>query len=103
MGLQYPSIYATLPVHMNHSYHNSLGIQVHSLIHKPSHGLVASSGYNSVHRPAMDHQPSVGKLSEHNLTVAPDNVTESYWPMGGAVRLMAHQDNLEKLDLSLKL
>ncbi|CAI9771472.1 unnamed protein product [Fraxinus pennsylvanica] len=117
----YPSMSA-LP--LNGSFYNSLGIQVHSSIHKPSHALGAS-GYKSFYghagrsRTPIDQQPSVGKLAVQKYNSSASN---GLFPIGntvtssivrtstdfppdwmGAVHLKTNQDSLQKLDLSLKL
>lgn len=121
---------ASLPLHG--SFNRSLGIQVHSMIHKPSSyghfsNVMNSSsplyGHNGWLRLPIDQQPAIGRL-------APDNFHAGE-PAGGgfsssssssrfdAVRRFSpasrdeigglwwnsktKQDELQKLDLSLKL
>ncbi|KAL2489538.1 Zinc finger protein 3 [Forsythia ovata] len=120
----YPSM-STLPLHG--SSHNSLGIQLHSLIHKPSQAL-GTSGYKSFSwhngwsRTPIDQQPSVGKLAVQKYNVSASTglspkgntvassivrtttdctLDKSRWT--GVVHWETNQDNLQKLDLSLKL
>ncbi|KAK6912286.1 hypothetical protein RJ641_024379 [Dillenia turbinata] len=65
---------ASLPLHG--SFHRSLGIQVHSLIHKPSissNSLSSSSylyGYHGWSRQPLDQQPAIGKLAPESRLVA---------------------------------
>ncbi|KAJ4950320.1 hypothetical protein NE237_027152 [Protea cynaroides] len=61
----YPSL-ASLPLHG--SFNRSLGIQVHSMIHKPSAYYPSSSdsghlyGHHGWSRPPIDQQPAIGRL-----------------------------------------
>lgn len=115
---------ASLPLHG--SFNRSLGIQVHSMIHKQC--LSSSSGVAYGHhrwsRPPMDQQPAIGRLSME------DCITTGACSRGGAARfdggcrmlsspivtdgsigdrcqagshLKSHQGEEQKLDLSLKL
>ncbi|XWS20516.1 hypothetical protein CRYUN_Cryun31cG0108400 [Craigia yunnanensis] len=67
----HPSRYssmATLPLHG--SFNKSLGIQVHSMIHKPS--FVPSAhiyGHNGWSRRPIDQKPAIGHLSMENFHV----------------------------------
>jgi hypothetical protein len=115
---------ASLPLHGR-----SLGIQVHSMIHKPSH-LSSSTGFGNVYghgswsRPHIDQQPGIGKLSMENFYM--NATTPSRASVGrfnlertstvgspadpgigrwiGNGHLKTNQDGrIHKLDLSLKL
>ncbi|KAL2471869.1 Zinc finger protein 3 [Abeliophyllum distichum] len=116
---------SSLPLHG--SSHNSLGIQPHSLIHKPSQAL-GTSGYKSFYghngwaRTTINQQSSVRKLAAQKYNVS---ATTGLSPKGntvtsslvrtttdctldkarstGVVHRETNQDNLQKLDLSLKL
>lgn len=126
----YSSI-ASLPLHG--SFNRSLGIQVHSLIHKPSNynyqpnpiGSYHFYGRNGWLRLPIDQQPAIGRLAPENVNV-PAGVGS---PSGGAARFetvkkfsqqltdgtggfcwnsVGHpktkqDEQLTKLDLSLKL
>ncbi|XP_073015891.1 zinc finger protein 1-like [Primulina eburnea] len=60
--LRYPSM-ASLPLHG--SFNRSLGIQAHSMIHKPS--ALASSPFNQAwFRKPLDQHPSIGRLAGEN-------------------------------------
>ncbi|XP_077222909.1 zinc finger protein 1-like [Tasmannia lanceolata] len=122
---------ASLPLHG--SFNRSLGIQAHSMIHKPyfsAYGLPygRQSGWS---RPPIDQQPAIGRLDMEDYQIgssgvraparggaarfeagssiptmgspvmAPDETVGGYWWAGR--RLKAHPDELQKLDLSLKL
>ncbi|OMO90714.1 zinc finger protein 3-like protein [Corchorus olitorius] len=87
---------ASLPLHGG-AYNRSLGIQVHSLIHKPnSHvsGFGSSYGHHGWSRPPIEQQPAIGKLSMEN-----SNSRASV----GAGSLKTKQEEIQKVDLSLKL
>ena len=121
---------SSLPLHG--AYNNrSLGIQVHSMIHKPSPTTPSSGsgnlyGHRSWSRPPIDQQPAVGRLAGENyhggVTAGPlsrgsigrfdtvrmminsqanEGIGGFCWTGGG--HLKANQDELQKLDLSLKL
>lgn len=120
----YPNM-ASLPLHG--AYNRSLGIQVHSMIHKPSPTTPSSGsgnlyGLHSWSRPPIDQQPAVGRLAAENYhasllsrgsigrfdtvrmminSQANDGIGGFCWTGGG--RLKTAQDELQKLDLSLKL
>ncbi|KAJ4718610.1 putative Zinc finger protein [Melia azedarach] len=125
---RYPSM-ASLPLHG--SYNRSLGIQVHSMIHKPSFvtSTINSSyiyGQNGWPRQPIDQQPAIGRLSQENLTanyaagsssgngvgrfesvrkfsaVNDANTNGGYW-WDSVSPFKTKQDDLQKLDLSLKL
>ncbi|KAL7165989.1 hypothetical protein ACSBR2_036787 [Camellia fascicularis] len=125
----YPSM-ASLPLHGG-----PLGIQVHSMIHKPSYipsssGIRGMYGQNGWLRLPIDQQPTIGKLAVDNyqasaatepssrggigrfgtvrmMTGSPADevIGGSYWWAGGGVggHLKTNQDEMQKLDLSLKL
>ncbi|EEF46898.1 zinc finger protein, putative [Ricinus communis] len=111
---------AALPLHGR-----SLGIKVHSMIHKPCHisfsnGLTGKmSGYGGWSRPLIDKKPAIGKLPtvEYNVnaTIAPappragrfnlekSDSSAADEGIGNYCHFKCHQDELQKLDLSLKL
>lgn len=124
----YSSI-ASLPLHGSFN-RSTLGIQVHSMIHKPSNyyqpnpiGASHLYGRNGWQRLPIDQQPAVGRLAPENFNV-PTAVGSSG---GGAARFESvkkfspvteasggfcwnsvglpknKQEELKKLDLSLKL
>ncbi|XP_050218996.1 zinc finger protein 1-like [Mercurialis annua] len=126
-GYHFYSTMASLPLHAR-----SLGIQAHSTIHKPTthissiNGSRNMYGYGGWTRPLIDQQPAVGKLLMENyhvnataaLPVTPprDGVgrfnLEKSIIMGSSARLgfgdsychfKGSQDELQNLDLSLKL
>ncbi|KAM0006099.1 putative transcription factor C2H2 family [Helianthus debilis subsp. tardiflorus] len=88
-GQNYCSTLSSLPLHgynnNNNNNNRSLGIQVHSMIHKPSSSMFSasnSSGFKSFYgpkgwssRPHVDQQPAIGKLDlasyTSTLTAAP--------------------------------
>lgn len=119
---------ASLPLHG--SFNRSLGIRVHSMIHKPSFmqsstSTVCSSniyGHGGWSRQHLDQQPAIGRLASENFHVGSSSsgngaarfetarkfspATEGiggYWWDGGVNHLKTKQDDLQKLDLSLKL
>lgn len=99
---------ASLPLHG--SYNRSLGIQVHSMIHKPSyHGLSRNYHHAQVGNLASSH---VGAETESPFTrfgkFSPRVVPEGfggYWLGSSINHLKTKQEELQKqkLDLSLKL
>ncbi|KAE8732567.1 Zinc finger protein 4 [Hibiscus syriacus] len=123
----YPSL-ASLPLHG--TYNRSLGIQVHSMIHKPSH-ISASAGSGNVYghhsrsRPPIDQQSEVRKSSmenSHAITAgstsrasvsrfnvmrtamgSPDDevISKCWWSGGGSLK--TKQEEIQTVDLSLKL
>lgn len=126
-GNRYP-IMASLPLHG--SFNRSLGIQVHSMIQKPAYqsSTVGSSylyGQNGWSRQPFDQQPAIGRLASENYAgVAISSPTSTsvgaarfdivrkfspstegiggfWWDSVG--RLKTKPDELQKLDLSLKL
>ncbi|KAK9280451.1 hypothetical protein L1049_014142 [Liquidambar formosana] len=120
---------ASLPLHG--AYSRSLGIQVHSMIHKPSYipssnGLGNLYGHRSWSRPPIDQQPAIGKLgvtNYHSSGLAGSSSQSSVgrfdmvrtmmgspadegiggWWWAGSGHLKTNQEELQKLDLSLKL
>ncbi|KAK4413984.1 Zinc finger protein 3 [Sesamum alatum] len=122
----YPSM-ASLPLHGS-SFNRSLGIQVHSMIHKPSFsassvGRVPIYGHSGWARKPLDQQPAIGRLTAENNQVvassiggaarfdggrrfspAVDGVGGFRWDSTGNSHLKSsNQEELKKLDLSLKL
>ncbi|KAF9662077.1 hypothetical protein SADUNF_Sadunf18G0015900 [Salix dunnii] len=117
---------ASLPLHGR-----SLGIQVHSMIHKPSH-LSYSTGFGNMfghgswsrRPPHIDQQPGIGKLSMENsymnattpprasvgrfnlemtgAAVSPADPGIGRWIGNGHLKTN-QDDHIHKLDLSLKL
>ncbi|XP_044472445.1 zinc finger protein 3-like [Mangifera indica] len=63
-NLHHNHYYSSLSSLSLHGGHNrSLGIQVHSMIHKPTHGISNMYGHNNWSRPPIEQQPAVGRLS----------------------------------------
>ncbi|OMO61624.1 zinc finger protein 3-like protein [Corchorus capsularis] len=119
---------ASLPLHGG-AYNRSLGIQVHSLIHKPNSHVSSSMGFGSSYghhgwsRPPIEQQPAIGKLSMENsnsrASVGRFNITTTrttmmgspadhevignFWCSSGASSLKTKQEEIQKVDLSLKL
>ena len=118
---------ASLPLHGACSNNRPLGIQAHSMIHKPSHfsvsnGFGSNSGHRGWSRPLIDQQPGIGKLSVESFhrTNLPSrgsvgrfevaktmlnsaaNEEISGYPVSGT-RLKTNQEEMKHLDLSLKL
>ncbi|XP_061342502.1 zinc finger protein 1-like [Gastrolobium bilobum] len=124
-GQRYSSM-ASLPSHG--LCNKPLGIQVHSMINKPSYqtpffGLCRSHGQNGWLRQPLNSQPAIGKLSWGNFHGGTETesslaggisrlgkfstrlVTEGfggYW-LDSITHLKSKQEKLQKLDLSLKL
>lgn len=124
---------ASLPLHgsLHGSFNRSLGIQVHSMIHKPCFSSISGVpyGHHRWLRPPMDQQPAIGRLSmEDCLTSCRTKI--GVCSKGGAARfdggcrmlsssissegsisdlcqtgthMKSHQGEQQKLDLSLKL
>ncbi|KAL6954480.1 hypothetical protein U1Q18_049211, partial [Sarracenia purpurea var. burkii] len=117
---------AALPLHG--SFNRSLGIQVHSMINKPNHYL--PSAINGWPRKPMDQQPAFGRLAMENYgdgnvgksvgsssnggaarfdggrkfsPAAGDGIRGYGWESGSGSHLKTNQEDLQKLDLSLKL
>ncbi|XP_030526305.2 zinc finger protein 1-like [Rhodamnia argentea] len=117
-GFAYSSM-ASLPLHG--SYNRSLGIQVHSMIHKPSH----TYGQDWWTRQSLNQQPAVGRLavqdsfrvgitttgSSSNSRIgrfdgvrkpsAAEGMGGFWW--GSLNHLDTKLDEVQKIDLSLKL
>ncbi|XP_057472951.1 zinc finger protein 1-like [Actinidia eriantha] len=102
---------ATLPLHG--TFNRLLGIQVHSTIHKPldlSSSTIGSSQMYSHHgrsRRPMDLGPPPenyggGTRFDRGRKFSPV-VGGGYWWDSGGYNLKTNQDELKKLDLSLKL
>ncbi|KAM3700162.1 hypothetical protein ACB098_05G077200 [Castanea mollissima] len=132
-GNRYPSSMASLPLHGSFNINRSLGIRVHSRIHKPSYyyqqpistiGSSSSSssylyGQNVWSRQPIDQQPAFGRLVQENFHAGSatngvgiarfDSVQGGLWWDSSGASVAAHlnlktkQDELQKLDLSLKL
>lgn len=124
-GHRYSSM-ASLPSHG--LYNRSLGIQVHSMINKPSYqtpffGMCRSHGQNGWQRQLLDSQPAIGRLGAGNFHVGAESepslaggiprlekfstklATEGFggsW-FGSISHFKSKQEKLQKLDLSLKL
>ncbi|KAJ8774017.1 hypothetical protein K2173_009448 [Erythroxylum novogranatense] len=121
---------ASLPLHG--SLNRSLGIQVHSMIQKPSLWASAATGSSpstiygqiGMSRQPIDQQPAVGRLPSDNFHLG--NIASScgtgvarfdsarkisptaegigrYWFGSGLNDLRMKKEDLQKLDLSLKL
>ncbi|XP_057787865.1 zinc finger protein 1-like [Salvia miltiorrhiza] len=106
--LGYPSM-ASLPLYGS-NMNRSLGIQVHSMIHKP--GFSAYNGRSGWGRRPLDQQPAIGRLAAEvgsssgggaarfdggrRFATAVEGIGGFRWDGG-------NQDELKKLDLSLKL
>ncbi|KAJ8534939.1 hypothetical protein K7X08_016667 [Anisodus acutangulus] len=83
----YGSSMATLPLH----YHNSLGIQAHSMIHKTTNTSTTTGLWSSRSRQFINHQPAVGKLSRANIHPSFSTLHN------------IHGEQENNIDLSLKL
>ncbi|KAK3018529.1 hypothetical protein RJ639_005095 [Escallonia herrerae] len=110
----YYSSMAELPLHGVYNNSRSLGIQVHSTIHKPSY---TPSSHKSIYgqtgwsRTPLDHQPAIGKLvlenhpaSARRFDMARTMMTspaDEWWESGGYSK--KNQVESQNLDLSLKL
>jgi hypothetical protein len=117
---------ASLPLHG--SFNRSLGIQVHSMINKPSNTSSSNIyGQNGWSRKPIDQQPAIGRLASDKFQMATSIKGSSssngvarfestrkfspvstegiggFWWDGGVNHLKTKQDDLQKLDLSLKL
>ncbi|KAB1218783.1 Zinc finger protein 1 [Morella rubra] len=127
-GNRYP-IMASLPLHGSLNRSVGLGIQVHSVIHKPSYKSSAiGSSYlygQKWSRQPIDQQPAIGRLAPDNfragvavassasggvarfdssLKFSPEtegSIGGFWWDSFGPLK--TKQDELQKLDLSLKL
>ncbi|KAI3455254.1 hypothetical protein Pfo_011917 [Paulownia fortunei] len=120
---------ASLPLHG--SFNRSLGIQVHSMIHKPSFLASSSSytvggvpiyGHSGWARKPLDQQPAIGRLAAEIHQVGPssssgaarfdggrrfstavDGIEGFRWDTSSHLKTSSNQEELKKLDLSLKL
>ncbi|PSR91865.1 Zinc finger protein [Actinidia chinensis var. chinensis] len=104
----YPNM-ASILLHGAYS-NKSLGIQVHSMIHKPSYpqssyGFRSLYGNSGCSRLPIDQQPAFGRFDTGRMVGAPlaEVVSGGYWWAGGGSRLKTDQDEKQKLDLSLRL
>ncbi|KAG6643742.1 zinc finger protein 3 [Carya illinoinensis] len=118
----YPSM-ASLPLHGANYNNRSLGIQAHSMIQKPSYksssvGFWEPQGWS---RPLIDQQPAVGNfhtpvgslsrgsvgrfglLRTINGSPARDDEFSGFWSADSAALYRTNQEEMKKLDLSLKL
>ncbi|XP_010265671.1 PREDICTED: zinc finger protein 1-like [Nelumbo nucifera] len=111
---------ASLPLHG--SFSRSLGIQVHSMIHKPSGHLY---GHHEWSRSPINQQPAIGRLAmtDYHVGVSAgsssrggaarfdtsrmfsppmeEGISGYWWAASGGMK--TNQEELQKLDLSLKL
>lgn len=123
---------ASLPLYGASFSNRSLGIQVHSMIHKPSSHASSSStshyygsknlyGSREWAGPPMDHRPTIGRLAVDSYlgvaAAAPlparggfgkyeEEIAGCWWTDGGGGGgglLKTKKEELQKLDLSLKL
>ncbi|KAK9072850.1 hypothetical protein SSX86_009285 [Deinandra increscens subsp. villosa] len=110
----YCSTLSSLPLHGYSSNNNrSLGIQVHSMIHKPNYNSMfsgSSSGFKSLYGPKgwssslVAAPPSRGGIGRFEVlrtginSTVKDEIGGLRWP-----ELKTNQDESQKLDLSLKL
>ncbi|CAK9183860.1 unnamed protein product [Ilex paraguariensis] len=119
---------ASLPLHGAYHY-KSFGIQAHSMIHKPSYipsGHKSFYGHGGWVSPSIDQQPAIGKLAVENyhssvstglssrgtigkfdmvrtIMASPtDEVIVGRW-CADSGHLKSNQDEMQNLDLSLKL
>ncbi|GFY96888.1 zinc finger protein 3 [Actinidia rufa] len=105
----YPNM-ASISLHGAYS-NRSLGIQVHSMIHKPSYpqssyGFRSLYGNSGCSRLPIDQQPAFGRFDTGRMVGAPlaeEVVRGGYWWAGGGNQLKTDQDEKQKLDLSLRL
>ncbi|XP_047314670.1 zinc finger protein 1-like [Impatiens glandulifera] len=88
---------ASLPLHG--SANMSIGIQAHSLIHKPAMGRLAPGNYFAG-MVGGTPVPAAGAARFESIPVM-GNGRYEWWESGGVVK--GKQDELQKLDLSLKL
>nr|XP_010929121.1 zinc finger protein 1 [Elaeis guineensis]XP_010929122.1 zinc finger protein 1 [Elaeis guineensis] len=113
----FPPSMAALPLHGAFGG-RPLGIQVHSMVHKPYFGAAPSmaggvlNGRHGWCRPAaptIDQRPAVGRLRMENFWAAPSarfdeaGVAAGGYRWGGGNQLSAGKEEVQKLDLSLKL
>lgn len=125
---------ASLPLHGANG--KSLGLQVHSLIHKPSRTVsppgfgIDFNGHRSWSRPLIHQQPAIGNLHTNtnasglilssrggaagrfdlprelvgSSTSSHDQISRHWWAASSAAtHLKSDQEEVKKLDLSLKL
>ncbi|OIW09055.1 hypothetical protein TanjilG_16282 [Lupinus angustifolius] len=115
---------ASLPLHG--SYNRSLGIQVHSMINKPSYqtpfyGLSHSQGLNGWKRHHMDIKPAIGNLhvgaeTEPSLvgagitrlgmfshSIVPEGYGGNWFASINHLKTKQEEVQVQQLDLSLKL
>ncbi|KAG1326610.1 zinc finger protein 1 [Cocos nucifera] len=109
------------PLHGNFGW-RPLGIQVHSMVHKPSFGMMPKVGglLNAKHgccRPAasiIDQQPAIGRLEIENFGTCgaargpvarfdESAVAAGGYQWGGGNQMSVGKEEVQKLDLSLKL
>lgn len=130
--LQRYSSMASLPLHGSFNNNRPLGIQAHSMIHKPSYFASNQVGFSPMYghagwsRKPLDQQPAIGRLAPENYhmgssssggaarfdtsinqkfsTPVDEGIGGSYkWDSGPPPHLKTSQEELKKLDLSLKL
>jgi len=107
--LHHYSNISSLPLHGAPKNNRSLGIQVHSMIHKPSYFPNSSSSgfrgfYGGFSSPLIGQQPAIGKRPAANFPVSViDEDIGSYWRGSGVHLKTNSKDEPKKLDLSLKL
>ncbi|KAG5034178.1 hypothetical protein JHK87_009088 [Glycine soja] len=121
---------ASLPLHGASSNNKPLGIQAHSIIHKPSssnyshfsfNGFGTTFGHRGWSRPLIDQQPGIGKLTMESFhktsrgnvgkfdvvkTTRLNSATNeeiSGYMVSGISLLKTNQEEMKHLDLSLKL
>lgn len=99
---------ASLPLYRN----RTLGIKVHSMIHKPNYtqnpsGIIRCLyGQGGWSRLPMDQQPAIGRYDTMRMVAAAppaDGAGGGVWWPGGGGRLRTEDGDMQKLDLSLKL
>ncbi|XP_010541579.1 PREDICTED: zinc finger protein 3-like [Tarenaya hassleriana] len=111
----HPYGFTPMPFHGHYS-NRSLGIQAHSMSHKLSsyNGFGGQYGQVNWSRLPLDQQPAIGKLSSmenHHMNagrfnvgrIVPGPLTPELWWGGGGSYKGNHQEEQQKLDLSLKL
>ncbi|KAK9079525.1 hypothetical protein SSX86_001197 [Deinandra increscens subsp. villosa] len=108
----YCSTLSSLPLH-GYSNTRSLGIQVHSMIHKPANSMFSSSGFKSFYAPKgwstspaaappLSHGGGVGRFEVVRTgmsSMGEEEIGGLWWPEMKST----NQDESQKLDLSLKL